>query len=186
MNQKKLFPKWGRLAAAVVVLVGGLSVQAARIGAGTVAVYHREGTQPPVVGLEQKFTGHATCKCGTFETQEATAYSSISQEDADKWAEAACFQLCLKTNPPKGSIPPPSGTWSPVLVGSGDGKAQPGTVFAHSPEHFVAYLPDSEVPVAESSDALGLALDLIRVTGTPVVYLAGPLEFFAQAKPVCE
>lgn len=183
MNQKKVFPKWGRLAAAVVVLVGGLSAQAARMGAGTVAVFHREGT-PPVVGFEGKFIGSAICKCGTSENQVATAYSDISQDDADKWAAAACFDLCLKTNPPKGSLPPPSGTWRPIL--GGDGKSQPGTLFAHSPEHFVAYLPDSDVPVAESSDSLGLALELIRLTGTPVVYLAGPLEFFAQAKPVCE
>lgn len=183
MNQKKLFPKWGRLAAAVVVLVGGLSAQAAHLGASTVAVYHREGTNPPVVGFEGKYTGQATCKCGTSDVQQATAYSDISQDDANKWAEAACFALCLNTKPPKG-MPPPSGTWSPVLSSGGD--TQPGTVFAQSPEHFVAYLPGSDVPVAESSDSLGLALDLIRLTGTPVVYLAGPLEFFAQAKPVCE
>jgi hypothetical protein len=171
---------------AVAVLVGGLTgltAQAVFSGAGTVAVYHREGTNPPVTGYGGKYTSQLTCKCGTADVHVATAYSNISQEDADNWAKSACFDYCRNTNPPKGGVPPPSGTWRPTSTTS---DKHPGTLLALSPEHFAAYLPGSETPVAESADAQGLALKLMYLTDAPVVMLAGPIEYFEAAKPVCE
>lgn len=180
MHQQTKRAVVARLSMTLAVLVGCLTslvAQGAQIGAGTTAFYLQGGKEPPVWGKKQ-YTATVKCACGDASETSATAYSEYSEADAQAWAEAACFMLCLEKDPHQLD---PIGVWGLIPVTP---KKPLGTVVALDPGHFAAYLPFNSEPVAESSDPVALALQLIQLTKIPAVYLAGPEEFFGQA-PQC-